>query len=227
MAPVRGSRIVGSMNASEKGVAMRSNIFKWGGIAASIILIAFGAGSIAIGAWGINNVRDNLKLEQITGSPDMTPAAIKAEGQKAGLTGVTYPTESVAGETIDTGSQARVFASYMRIHALEATGGQTYSQMGRFLDAKGNPTSDESQAAKDPKTGQPVENGLRNLWVTETALTTALNMSFFAERVGVFGLVMGIALLLTGIGFLVLRLGALEQKSAARQRVPSPATAKT
>jgi hypothetical protein len=227
MAPVRGSRIVGSMNASEKGVAMRSNIFKWGGIAASVILIAFGAGSIAIGAWGINNVRDNLKLEQITGSPDMTPAAIKAEGQKAGLTGVTYPTESVAGETIDTGSQARVFASYMRIHALEATGGQTYSQMGRFLDAKGNPTSDESQAAKDPKTGQPVENGLRNLWVTETALTTALNMSFFAERVGVFGLVMGIALLLTGIGFLVLTLGGLEQKSAARQRVPSPATAKT
>src|SRR6187200_186779 len=120
------------MNASEKGVAMRSNIFKWGGIAASVILIAFGAGSIAIGAWGINNVRDKLKLEQISGSPDMTPAAIKAEGQKA-------------GETIDTGSEARVFASYMRIHALEATGGQTYSQMGRFLDAKGNPTSDESQ----------------------------------------------------------------------------------
>jgi hypothetical protein len=227
MAPVRGSRIVGSMNASEKGVAMRSNIFKWGGIAASVILIAFGAGSIAIGAWGINNVRDNLKLEQISGSPDMTPAAIKAEGQKAGLTGVTYPTESVAGETIDTGSEARVFASYMRIHALEATGGQTYSQMGRFLDAKGNPTSDEAQAAKDPKTGQPVENGLRNLWVTETALTTALNMSFFAERVGVFGLVMGIALLLTGIGFLVLTLGGLEQKSVARQTVPSPATART
>jgi hypothetical protein len=215
------------MNASEKGVAMRSNIFKWGGIAASVILIAFGAGSIAIGAWGINNVRDNLKLEQITGSPDMTPAAIKAEAQKAGLTGITYPTESVAGETIDTGSEARVFASYMRIHALEATGGQTYSQMGRFLDAKGNPTSDEAQAAKDPKTGQPVENGLRNLWVTETALTTALNMSFFAERVGVFGIVMGIALLLTGIGFLVLTLGGLEQKSEARQRVPTPATAKT
>src|SRR6478736_4211884 len=214
------------MNTSEKGVAMR-DIFKYGGIAASVVLIAFGAASIGIGAWGINNVRDNLKLEQITGSPDMTPAAIKAEGQKAGLTGVTYPTESVAGETIDTGSEARVFASYMRIHALEATGGQTYSQMGRFLDAKGNPTSDEAQAAKDPKTGQPVENGLRNLWVTETALTTALNMSFFAERVGMFGIIMGIALLLTGIGFLILTLGgALERKpAAASQAAPRPATA--
>ena len=183
------------------------DIFKYGGIAASVVLIAFGAVSIGLGAWGINNVRDNLKLEQITGSPDMTPDAIKAEGQKAGLTGVTYPTCSVANETVDTGSEARCFASYMRIHALEATGGQTYAQMGRFLDANGNPTSDETKAAKDPKTGQPVENGLRNLWVTETSLATALNVSYFAERVGVFGIVMGIALLLTGIGFLILTLG--------------------
>ena len=106
----------------------------------------------------------------------------------------------------------------MRIHALEATGGQTYAEMGRFLDANGKPTSDESQAAKDPKTGQPVENGLRNLWVTETSLATALNVSYFAERVGVFGIVMGIALLLTGIGFLVLTLGGLERKEAASKR---------
>jgi hypothetical protein len=213
------------MKGTEKGVAMRSNIFKWGGVAASIVLICFGAGSIAIGAWGINNVRDNLKLEQITGSPDMTPAAIKAEGQKAGLTNVSYPTCTIANETVDNGKEARCFASYMRIHALEATGGQTYAQMGRFLDANGKPTSDESQAAKDPKTGQPVENGLRNLWVTETSLATALNVSYFAERVGVFGIVMGIALLLTGIGFLVLTLGGLERKEVAKQTAPKPAPA--
>ena len=41
----------------------------------------------------------------------------------------------------------------------------------------------------------------------QTALTTALNTSFFAERVAYFSIVMGIALLLTGIGFLVLTLG--------------------
>ena len=45
------------------------------------------------------------------------------------------------------------------------------------------------------------------MWVTETALTTALNTSYFAERVAYFSIVMGIALLLTGIGFLVLTLG--------------------
>jgi hypothetical protein len=43
--------------------------------------------------------------------------------------------------------------------------------------------------------------------VTETALTTALNTSFFAERVAYFPIAMGTALLLTGIGFLVLTLG--------------------
>ena len=202
-------------------------LFEYGGIAASVILIAFGIGSIGIGAWGINNVRDNLKLEQITGSDDMTPTAIKAGAQEAGLTNVDLPSCNVAGKSVDTGSEARCFASYMRIHALESTGGKTYSQMGRFLDAEGNDTSDEALAAKDPKTGRPVENGLRNLWVTETALATALNTAFFAERVGVFGIVMGIALLLTGIGFLILTLGGAlrrrevmaEERAAAQKPV--------
>jgi hypothetical protein len=146
----------------------------------------------------------------------MTPSAIKAEAQKAGLKNVALPSCNVADQAVDTGSEARCFASYMRIHALEATGGLTYSQMGRFLTAKGEQTSDEALAAKDPKTGQPVPNRARDLWVTETALTTALNTAFFAERVGGFGIVMGIALLLTGIGFLVLTLGgALRRKEAA------------
>ena len=215
-------------------------LFEYGGIAASVVLIAFGAGSVGIGAWGINNVRDNLKLEQITGTPDMTPSAIKAEAGKAGLTGVTFPSCNVAGQSINNGSKARCFASYMRIHALEATGGYTYSQMGRYQAlpnapkselAAGGGTDNDQFAVTDPKTKQPVANGLRNLWVTETALTTALNTAFFAERVGVFGIVMGIALLLTGIGFLILTLGgALRRReevaiaAAAVTRPPVPAT---
>jgi len=43
--------------------------------------------------------------------------------------------------------------------------------------------------------------------VTETALSTALNTSYFAEQVAVFSIVMGIAMVFTGIGFLVLTLG--------------------
>ena len=53
-------------------------------------------------------------------------------------------------------------------------------------------------------TAQPVPNAARNTWVTETALTTALNMSYMAEQLALFGIVVGIALLLAGIGFVLL-----------------------
>jgi hypothetical protein len=45
--------------------------------------------------------------------------------------------------------------------------------------------------------------------VTETALSTALNTSYFAQSVALFAIVMGIALLLVGIGFLLLTTGLL------------------
>src|SRR5215211_8126313 len=150
--------------------------FEIGGVVAAAVLIAFGITSIVVGLNGRSTVHNSLKQEQIVGSPDMTPAAIAAEAKKAGLPAtVELPTVSVAGKTINNGERARAFASYMRIHALEATGGLTYAQMGRFLDKNGNQTSDESKAAIDPKTKRPVENQARNLWVTETALATALN----------------------------------------------------
>jgi hypothetical protein len=90
----------------------------------------------------------------------------------------------------------------MRKHTLEATDGQTYAQMARYIDDSGKPTNDE-KAAKVVN-GKPVDNPLRNLWVTETALTTALNTAYFAESVATFAIVMGVALLLAGLGFVVL-----------------------
>ncbi len=45
--------------------------------------------------------------------------------------------------------------------------------------------------------------------MTETALTTALNISYMAENLAVFGLVVGFALLLSGIGLLILAFAAL------------------
>ena len=165
--------------------------FAYGGIAASVMLIAFGIGAIAIGVSGLNTVRDEISAQNITATDD---AAELTDGQLQ------------PGEAIKTGAQARAFADIMEHHTLESTEGKRYAEMGRFLKADGTDTSDEALAAKGPD-GRPVENGLRNLWVTETALTTALNTSFFAERVAMFSIVMGIALLLTGIGFLVLTLG--------------------
>ena len=196
-------------------------LFEIGGVIAAVVLIAFGITSIVVGMNGRSTVHNNLKQEQIVGSPDMTPSAIRAEAKKAGLPStISYPTVSVAGKKIDTGSEARAFATYMRIHSLEATGGLTYAQMGRWTAKPGTPpkftdghgaTSLQQYALVDPKTKQPVDNGARNLWVTETALTTALNTSYMAEQVSLFGIAMGAALLLAGIGFGILTLGgALE-----------------
>lgn len=192
-------------------------LFEIGGLVAAAVLIAFGVTAIVMGGNGRSTVRDSLKLEQIVGSPDMTPAAIAAEARKAGLPAdLSLPTTAVAGKKIDSGDRARAFASYMRIHALEATGGLTYAQMGRFVAKPGTParftdghgaTSDPQYALVDAKTQQPVENGARNLWVTETALTTALNTSYMAEQLSLFGIVVGVALLLAGIGFAVLAVG--------------------
>jgi hypothetical protein len=186
---------------------------EWGGIAAGVVLIGFGIGALVLSVQGKNTVKDSLAQEQITGTPDMTPSAIAAEGAKAGLKNVDYPSCSVAGESVDTGSEARCFAEYMRIHALEASGGLTYAQMPRYATADGKGTNDPTAAQKDPKTGQPVNNAARDLWVTETALATALNSSYLADQLGNFGIVVGIALLLAGVGFIVLAAsGALRRQ---------------
>jgi|SRR5579872_30365 len=202
--------------------------YEMGGIVAGVILVLFGIGTIAIAIAGRSEVRSDIKREAIVGSSDMTPSAIKAEAKQAGLTNVSFPSCNVANKAIATGADAKCFADYMRIHTLEATGGVTYSQMGRYLDKNGKQTNDASKAAIDPKTHQPVANSARDLWVTETALTTALNTSFFAERVALFSLIMGIALLLTGIGFLVMAyLGVLrtqeaKAKSSTKAGAPLP-----
>jgi hypothetical protein len=198
--------------------------FQMGGVIAGALLVVFGIGAIVIGFTGGSEVRDNIAREAIVGSPDMTPSAIKEEAAKAGLTNVDLPTCNVAGKAIDTGDEAKCFASYMRIHTLEATGGYTYSQMGRYQAlttapkselAEGGGTNNAAYAVTDTKSSQPVANGARDLWVTETALTTALNTSFFAERVAMFSMVMGLALLLSGVGFLVLAyLGVLKRRTA-------------
>ena len=42
--------------------------------------------------------------------------------------------------------------------------------------------------------------------MTETSLTTALNLAYTGSAISLFGVVVGIALLLSGIGFLILAL---------------------
>jgi hypothetical protein len=187
-------------------------ILEFGGIAAGVLMLAFGIGSLVLGINARNTVGNELTREFIVGSPDMNPAEIEKAVKEAGLTNVPIPSCDVADKEIKTGADAHCFAQYMRIHALESSGGNTYAQMGRFVaaadpsDPKG--TSDEAAAAKD-ESGEPISNSARNTWVTETALSTALNVSYMAEQIGLFSIVVGIALILSGIGFIILALAVL------------------
>jgi hypothetical protein len=210
--------------ARSKGGLART-LLEWGGFAAGAVLITFGVVAIVMGFNGRSTVSDSLKLEKITGTPDMTPALIAKEAKQAGLTGVKLPTKAVAGLPINSGERARTFASYMRIHTLEATGGYTYAQMGRFQARPDTPkaqlgagggTDNPQWAVMDSATKQPVANAARNIWVTETALTTALNTSYMADKLGLFGIVVGFALLLSGIGFIVLAFAALHRRGSAQ-----------
>ena len=109
----------------------------------------------------------------------------------------------------------------MREHQLERTGGLTYAEMGRFISAE-NPddpagTSDEEAALADEE-GNPVSNPARQSWVTAVAITTALNTSYMAEQLSFFGMVVGVALLLTGIGLVILAFAVFGREPAAEAK---------
>ena len=193
----------------------RRKYWEIGGFLAGGLLIVFGIVAIFMGVNGYNTTRDAIKGEGITFGTADDPAVAKYA-------------EQWAGQQVKTGDQARAFAKIMRTHTLEATGDLTYSSMGRFQSAA-NPTdqagtNDETAAAKDAS-GQPIANAARNIWVTETALTTALNMSYMAERLAVFGFVVGIALLLTGIGLVILAFAVFGREPEAKTQ-GAPLTAR-
>ncbi|CAN5162278.1 hypothetical protein BH18ACT14_BH18ACT14_07170 [soil metagenome] len=201
-------------------------LFVIGGVFAGVVLVAFGVAAIYMGVDGRATVRDSLKQEQIVFGAADDPAVAKYASQWA-------------EEPLQTGTQSRAFAQIMHEHALEASGGLAYAEMGRFVSADdpANPagTSDETAALMDEQ-GNPVGNSARDTWVTETALSTALNVSYMAEQMALFGIVVGIALLLSGLGFIILALGgALRSRESAAEaassqslpRTPRPAAAAT
>lgn len=175
-----------------------------GGVAAGVLLIVLGAVWIYAGVNARSEVHDTITQEQIVGSPDMSPTTILSGLKEAGLEGkVSVPDCNVADVPVTDGTEARCFAEYMRVHALESTGGRTYSEMGRFLDANGKEVFTEEEAAKGAN-GRPVTNPARDLWVSQRALATGLELAYVGEQVSLFSIATGILFVVIGIGFLVM-----------------------
>jgi len=169
-------------------------LLRIGGYVSGGVLTVLGIVVIALGIWGFSFTRDHIEREGITFGPASDPA-------------VQEHAEQWAGEPVDTGRKALAMAEIMREHTLGNTGGLTYAEMGQYQSAE-NPadpegTNDPEAAAKDAD-GQPISNGARSIWVTETALATALDMGFMSEMLAIFSVIVGIALLLTGIGLVIL-----------------------
>ena len=70
-----------------------------------------GIASLVVSILGRSEVHDNPR-EQIEGTPDMTPEG-QESAQAAGIDTSDLPTCSVAGELVDTGSEAK----RRRLHA--------------------------------------------------------------------------------------------------------------
>jgi hypothetical protein len=216
-------------------------ILEIGGIVSGLVLIAFGAVTLYLSFDGRSTVQDNLSNEFIVGESSMNPEQMKKdiedvilpnqqtiakERAKAGLepiefTPVSTPSCSVANKAIDTGAEARCFAEYLRLHQLRDTKGLTYSQLGKYVAKPNAPlaktdfaggTDDFFSAEIDPKTNQPVDNPKRDKWVQVTALSSALNLAYTADQIALFGIMVAVALLLTGVGLLILAAGVLGRR---------------
>jgi hypothetical protein len=193
-------------------------LLRIGGYISGGVLILFGIAVIVLGIWGFNFTRDHIEREGIVFGPVEDPA-------------VAEHAEQWAGEPVQTGRQALAMAEIMREHTLSSTEGLTYAEMGRYQSAESpsDPagTNDPEAAAKD-ESGEPISNGARNIWITETALATALDMGFMSEMLSIFSVVVGIALLLTGIGLLILAravFGAPKTEAGTASPAPSPEAA--
>ena len=165
-----------------------------GGYISGGLLIFFGIAVIVLGVWGFAFTRDHIEREGISFGPIEDPA-------------VAEHAPDWAGEPVDTGRKALAQAEIMREHTLSNTGGLTYAEMGQYQSAEdpSDPagTNDPEAAAQD-ENGEPISNSARNIWVTETALATALDMGFMSEMLSIFSIIVGVALLLTGIGLVIL-----------------------
>ena len=145
----------------------------------SFFAIAAGIILVIGGLWGIQFTYQNITREKI----------------------VTPEDASIPGVPVGDPMTLKAQADIMREHTLKMTGGKTYSEMPRQIesvDEKGNKVLDEKgSVVMGPNTA-------RDIWVTETALTTALHLGILTYAFSTFTILMGAISIWTGVVFFAL-----------------------
>lgn len=147
----------------------------------SVGLMAGGVFALNLSITGRNEARDKLVAEKI----------------------ITTEDAEIPNTPVTDHKAAHAMADVIQKHALEASGGLTYAEMGRYV-SKANPTdpagtSDETEALIDEATGRPVPNPIRNVAFQANALRSALLSSALAFHLAELGMGVGVFLIVTGL----------------------------
>jgi hypothetical protein len=151
----------------------------------SIILIAVGLAFLTGGIYAVTRGLD---------------AKAQVGDELAAQKIVTTEDASIPNKPVVDAATAESMADVIGKHALEATGGETFAEMGRYLAADGGATSDEAEALKDDE-GNPVPNPLRNVAFQASALRTSLYTSVMAFNLADLVAGLGVAIAITGALF--------------------------
>ncbi len=145
----------------------------------SLLATVAGIVLVAGGIWGIAFTYKNITQEKI-----VTPAD------------ASIPEKPVRGP-LTLKAQAEI----IREHTLKSTGGKTFAEMPRQI-----PKLDQNDQPVLDTDGKPVmsANTARDIWITATALTTALNLGILTYVFSSLIILLGCISIWTGIVFYTL-----------------------
>jgi hypothetical protein len=150
----------------------------WFWVAPLVLGIAFIGGGLYMvseGREAKDEVRDAVVRENIVTSEDAT----------------------IPNVPVTNAATAKAQAEVIEAHVLEATGGDTYATVDRYVSADGlGTTSDREQALIVD--GNPVPNPARNTAFQGAALRTSLNLAVMGFKIS--DLVMGMGFFMVAIG---------------------------
>ena len=139
----------------------------------SVLVVLVGVVVVVAGFWGLVFTYHNVTREKI----------------------VTTEDASIPNAAVRDPLTLKAQADVIRKHTLKATQDKTYAEMPQQVakvDASGSAVLDND--------GKPVmvPNAARNIWVTATTLTTALNFGIMAYMVSGLAILFGLVLIWSG-----------------------------
>ena len=189
-----GQKIARSAEKSQAGHLERATwdrLVSATGAVVAVVMIALGGAAIFGGWFAMDNVKDRLEPQNITVGPasEMTPEERAIVGD-------------LAGEKIDTGTEAEAYSRYIGLHVSEIGEGKTYAELGGPLFAL-EAQVEEAQAAGEDTTAMEEElaalRGQRDTVFKGETLRAILLNAYGWWTVGTIALYAGVGLVAAGL----------------------------